>query len=53
MCDDVVMLRAGKLVDRGTPAALLIRYGRETLEQVFLDIARQPGAQPADRRAVS
>jgi len=28
-------------VDRGAPAALLERYGRTTLEEVFLDIARQ------------
>jgi ABC-2 type transport system ATP-binding protein len=36
----VLMLRRGKLVDQGTPAALLARYSRTTLEQVFLDIAR-------------
>lgn len=40
MCGDVLMLREGRLVDRGSPAALLERYGRATLEQVFLDIAR-------------
>lgn len=42
VCDDVIMLRSGRLVDRGTPAQLLARYGRRTLEEVFLDIARQP-----------
>ncbi|MBI5463104.1 MAG: ABC transporter ATP-binding protein [Gammaproteobacteria bacterium] len=42
VCDDVMMLRQGRLVDRGTPAQLLARYGRATLEDVFLDIARQP-----------
>lgn len=41
VCDDVIMLRSGRLVDRGTPAQLLARYGRRTLEEVFLDIARQ------------
>jgi ABC-2 type transport system ATP-binding protein len=40
MCDDVVMLRAGEVVDRGSPQALLARYGRENMEQVFLDVAR-------------
>ena len=40
LCDDVIMLRAGQIVDRGTPPALIERYGRETLEEVFLDIAR-------------
>ncbi|MBA2352388.1 MAG: ATP-binding cassette domain-containing protein [Burkholderiales bacterium] len=41
MCDDVIMLRAGRIVDSGTPAALIARYGRADLEQVFLAIARQ------------
>jgi len=41
LCDDVIMLRAGKLVDRGTPAALLTRYGRKNMEEVFIDIARE------------
>lgn len=40
MCDHVVMLRAGKVVDRGTPEGLLERYGRQNLEEVFIDIAR-------------
>jgi ABC-2 type transport system ATP-binding protein len=42
LCGDVLMLRGGRLVDRGTPQALLERYGRDTLEDVFLDIARRP-----------
>jgi ABC-2 type transport system ATP-binding protein len=41
LCDDVLMLRAGKLVDRGTPAQLLARYGRRNMEEVFIDIARE------------
>ena len=41
MCDDVIMLRAGSVVDRGTPGALIEKYGRQTLEEVFLDIARE------------
>lgn len=40
MCDDVVMLKAGRIVDQGSPAALVERYGRATMEEVFLDIAR-------------
>jgi ABC-2 type transport system ATP-binding protein len=43
MCDDVIMLRAGEVVDQGSPRALLERYGRATLEDVFLDIARGRG----------
>jgi ABC-2 type transport system ATP-binding protein len=40
MCADVIMLRAGSVVDHGSPAELIGRYGRETMEEVFLDIAR-------------
>jgi ABC-2 type transport system ATP-binding protein len=40
MCDDVIMLRAGVVVDHGSPARLIERYGRDTMEEVFLDIAR-------------
>ena len=40
LCSDVVMLKKGRIVDHGTPQDLLDRYGREDLEDVFLDIAR-------------
>lgn len=40
MCDGVLMMKGGRIVDRGTPADLLSRYGRDNLEEVFLDIAR-------------
>jgi ABC-2 type transport system ATP-binding protein len=40
LCDDVIMLRAGEVVDQGSPRALIERYGRETMEEVFLDVAR-------------
>ncbi len=40
LCDMVLMMREGKIVDKGSPAELLHRYGRRTLEEVFLDIAR-------------
>lgn len=40
LADDVLMLKNGKLVDRGAPAELIARYGRATMEEVFLDIAR-------------
>jgi ABC-2 type transport system ATP-binding protein len=44
LCSDVLVLKRGRIVDRGSPDALLRRYGRDDLEAVFLDIAR-------DRRA--
>ena len=37
---DVIMLRTGTVVDQGSPAELVGRYGRDTMEEVFLDIAR-------------
>jgi ABC-2 type transport system ATP-binding protein len=40
LCSDVVMLKKGRVVDRGSPGELLERYGRHDLEDVFLDIAR-------------
>jgi len=43
MCDDVLMLRQGRIVDHDTPAKLLAKYGRQTMEEVFLDIARGTG----------
>jgi len=46
LCDIVLMMKQGRIVDRGTPAELLARYGRDDLEQVFLDIARS-GAEVA------
>jgi ABC-2 type transport system ATP-binding protein len=40
LCADVLMMKGGRIVDRGTPNALIARYGREDMEQVFLDVAR-------------
>jgi len=40
LCDNVLMLKTGRIVDRGPPAELIARYGREDMEQVFLHIAR-------------
>jgi ABC-2 type transport system ATP-binding protein len=41
MCSTVMIMREGRIVDRGAPDALIARYGRQTLEEVFLDIARR------------
>jgi ABC-2 type transport system ATP-binding protein len=41
MCSTVMIMREGRIVDRGAPDALIARYGRRTLEEVFLDIARR------------
>jgi len=44
MCDQVLMMQRGRIVDRGPPAELIARYGRATMEEVFLHIARSGGA---------
>ena len=46
MCDDVIMLREGLVVDQGSPQELIARYGRENMEEVFLDVARGRGEEP-------
>ncbi len=48
MCNDVIMLRAGLVVDQGSPQELRARYGREKMDDVFLDVARgREGGAPA------
>jgi ABC-2 type transport system ATP-binding protein len=43
LCDDVIMMKEGRIVDRAAPEALISKYGRTTLEDVFLDVARGRG----------
>ena len=45
LCDTVLMMRDGGIVDRGSPKELLKKYGRTNLEDVFLDIARNRAEQ--------
>src|ERR1044072_4176678 len=40
LCERVIFMKRGKIEDDDTPARLLQRYGRATLEEVFLDVAR-------------
>ena len=44
LCDRVIMMKQGRVVDDAPPQALLARYGRANLEDVFLDIARGRGS---------
>lgn len=44
LCDRVLVMRCGRIVDTGSPVALLARYGRQTLEEVFIHIARNGAA---------
>ena len=45
LCERVIMLKRGRIEDDDTPAKLLRRYGRSTLEEVFLDVARGNGGE--------
>ena len=40
LCERVIIMKTGRIEDDDTPEALLARYGRDTLEEVFLDVAR-------------
>jgi ABC-2 type transport system ATP-binding protein len=43
LCERVIIMKRGRIEDDDTPERLLVRYGRETLEEVFLDVARGRG----------
>ena len=45
LCERVIMLKRGRIEDDDTPTKLLRRYGRSTLEEVFLDVARGNGGE--------
>jgi ABC-2 type transport system ATP-binding protein len=40
LCERVIIMKKGRIEDDNSPERLLARYGRETLEEVFLDVAR-------------
>jgi ABC-2 type transport system ATP-binding protein len=40
LCDSVIMMKEGQIVDRGTCNDLISRHGRNNLEDTFLKIAR-------------
>jgi len=43
LCERVIIMKRGRIEDDDTPQRLLARYGRSTLEEVFLDVARGRG----------
>jgi ABC-2 type transport system ATP-binding protein len=40
LCDTVIMMKKGEIVDRGTCKDIINRHGRDNLEDTFLKIAR-------------
>jgi ABC-2 type transport system ATP-binding protein len=51
LADRVILLDAGRILEDETPAALIENYGRETLEEVFLDVVRGTGRFVDERLA--
>ena len=40
LCDSIIMMREGKIIDSGTCEALTKKHGRNNLEETFLKLAR-------------
>ena len=40
LCDKIVMMKKGEIVDQGTCLELIKKHGRNNLEETFLKIAR-------------
>ena len=56
LADRVILLHQGRIIEDETPAALIATHGRDTLEQVFLDVVRGRGKhapEAADQGAAS
>jgi len=45
LCERVIIMKRGRIEDDDSPQKLLARYGRRTLEEVFLDVARGSGVE--------
>src|SRR6266516_5709645 len=45
LCDRVIIMKRGRIEDDDTPDQIMARYNRDTLEEVFLDVARCRGRE--------
>ena len=41
LCSEVMMMKNGKIIDRGTCSSLINKHGRKNLEETFLKIVRE------------
>ena len=41
LCDEVMMMKKGEIIDKGTSKYLINKHGRKNLEEVFLKIVRE------------
>jgi ABC-2 type transport system ATP-binding protein len=49
LADRVILLHAGHIIEDGAPADLIATYGKETLEEVFLDVVRGRAVAPLEK----
>ena len=40
LCDSIIMMKSGKIIDRGTCEEIIQKHGRNNLEETFLKLAR-------------
>ena len=40
LCDSIIMMKKGKIIDRGTCSEIIKKHGRDNLEETFLKLAR-------------
>tara|TARA_B100000945_G_scaffold206391_1_gene166012 strand:+ start:226 stop:957 length:732 start_codon:yes stop_codon:yes gene_type:complete len=40
LCDTIIMMKSGKIIDRGTCKEIIDKHGRNNLEETFLKLAR-------------
>ena len=41
LCNEVMMMKNGKIIDKGTCSSLITKHGRKNLEETFLKIVRE------------
>ena len=41
LCSEVMMMKKGKIIDKGTCSSLINKHGRKNLEETFLKIVRE------------
>jgi len=41
LCNEVLMMKNGKIIDKGTCNSLINKHGRKNLEETFLKIVRE------------
>ena len=40
LCDSIIMMKKGKIIDKGTCEEIIKKHGRKNLEETFLKLAR-------------